>query len=679
MELRRILTSAFEQSPIVRVIGNHDRGKSQAVSERIRWLIERNARPESICVLSHTMQLLRILRYAMAEHVGESNFKQADHVRFTTPNYLAQQISSITEHGNLPKFKYDHTIEDWELRELKEENCNHLIDTWQNREMLDTEFAVETGRSLQRCQEIRESCEALWCTGESTPPNYDAPARPVTEEEQAAFSEFLPGREKFYVYAVQGRRIRKGLEHCESASLEPAKLVDIEHVIVDDYHDLNPVEIEFIDGIIASAETAFVIGDPDECVGWAITATRFSSPHGFEEFPERHPECFTVALPARSRCHPMLVEAADRLLQVHEEDEASEHSFAVSSESGFQGDSRLATWQFDTSVEEAECIAESCRRLTEAGLPTDEILILLPDDGKPCTTLLDSLTAKRIPFLHPDKIPYLENDECHFIVAFFDVAWLKYDYIACGSFLTIITGSDYETQARLVSKAVKNNLRVEDLMSKPLPPGIFDEEEVKLVESVKELVRHLQAIDGGGLLADARADLGKLAGKYLGANREDIWMRDSTLFPEDASLEDIKYCIVADDLYQWERMLEATFEHSGRRATQPPQVYQQIRMCRTRLARGVSASVVFAPGLEESRVPGTSRSEHPLLVKESAHRLRLAITRARQACVLSYAKSSDAFGCGQAPCRFLRRLAPSFEDRSSALSAEEIRAILETR
>ena len=123
-------------------------------------------------------------------------------------------------------------------------------------------------------------------------------------------------------------------------------------------------------------------------------------------------------------------------------------------------------------------------------------------------------------------------------------------------------------------------------MSKPLPPGIFDEEEVKLVESVKELVRHLQAIDGGGLLADARADLGKLAGKYLGANREDIWMRDSTLFPEDASLEDIKYCIVADDLYQWERMLEATFEHSGRRATQPPQVYQQIRMCRTRLARG---------------------------------------------------------------------------------------------
>ena len=66
------------------------------------------------------------------------------------------------------------------------------------------------------------------------------------------------------------------------------------------------------------------------------------------------------------------------------------------------------------------------------------------------------------------------------IVAFFDVAWLKYDYIACGSFLTMMTGSDYDTQTRLVSNAVKHNLRVEDLMSKPLPTGIFDEEEMKL-------------------------------------------------------------------------------------------------------------------------------------------------------------------------------------------------------
>ena len=72
MELREILTKAFEQSPIVRVIGSHDRGKSQAISERIRWLIERRARPESICVLSHTMQLLRMLRYRYCERDGEN-------------------------------------------------------------------------------------------------------------------------------------------------------------------------------------------------------------------------------------------------------------------------------------------------------------------------------------------------------------------------------------------------------------------------------------------------------------------------------------------------------------------------------------------------------------------------------------------------------------------------------
>ena len=675
MELRGILTNAFEQSPIVRVIGSHDRDKSQAVSERIRWLIEHNARPESICVLSHTMQMLRILRYAMAEYIGESDSKQAEYVRFTTAHYLARQISSITEHGNLPEFKYDPTIQEWELRELKEENCLHLIDTWEAREMLDAELAAETGWPRQRCREIRESCEALWCTGESTPPNYDAPSCPVSGEEQAAFSEFLPGREKFYVYAVQGRHIRTALQQCESGGLEPAKLADTKHLIVDEYQDLNPVEIEFIDKFIASAESAFVIGDPDECVGWAITATRFSWPQGFEEFPKRHPDCFTVTLPLQSGCHPLLLDAAEPLLQVSEDDEVlTDNSLTVSSEAGLKGASRLAVWQFDTSAEEAEVIAESCRRLTEAGLPAHEILILLPDDDIPCQALLNSLEAVQIPFLHPDKMPYLENDESHFIVAFFDVAWLKYDYIACGSFLTMMTGSEYDTQTRLVSNAVKHNLRVEDLMSKPLPTGIFDEEEMKLIEKVKELVSHLQAIDGNDALANTRADLGKLAGQYLGPNQEDIWMRDSTLFPEDSSLAEVKYCIVADDLYQWERMFEAIFEHRGRSVIRP----EQVRMCRTRLARGASAGVVFVPGLEESRVPDKTRSKYPLLLKESARRLRHAITRARQTCILSYAKSSDAYGSGQAPCRFLQSIAPSCEARASALTTEEIRAVLET-
>ena len=674
MEARQILTNAFEQSPTVRVIGSRDTGKSQAVSLRIHWLIEHNARPESICVLSQTMQSLRILRDAMDEYFVDHNDPRAAYVRFTTPHYLALQINNIAAHGDRPEFKYDPTIEEWELRELKE-GFLHLIDTREGREMLDAEFAAEMGWSLQRCQEIRESCEGLWCTGQSTPPNFDAPSRPVTEEEQAAFLEFLPGRERFYMYAVQGRHIRRALEQCESRGLELAKLVDIKHLIVDEYQDLNPVEIEFIDQFIASAESVFVIGDPDECVGLAITATRFAWPQGFEDFPDRHPDCFTVTLPLQSGCHPVLLDAAGRLLQVSEEDQIlSDNSLTVSSEAGLKRNSRLAIWQFGNSAEEAEVIAESCLRLREAGLPAHEILILLPDDGNTCTALLDSLDSVQIPFLHPEKVPYLDSNECHFIVSFFDIAWLKYDYIACGSFITMMTGSNYDTQTRLVSNAIKHDLRMEDLISKPLPKNIFDEEERKLIQKIKELVSHLQAVDGNDILANTRTELGSLAGKYLGPNQEDIWMRDSTLFPEDSTLEEVKYCLVADDLYQWERMFEAIFKHRARSVNRP----EQVRMCRTRFAKGTSASVVFVPGLEEARVPGERRSKYPLLLKESARRLRLAITRARQACILSYSKSSDVSGPGQAPCRFLQRIAPSCEARASALTTEEMRTILET-
>ena len=673
MELREILRPVFERSSVIRLTGGHERGKSEAIAERIRWLVRQGGRPESICVLSHTMQSLRVLRYRMTECIGDAYSKQSERVRFSTPHYVAQQISAIVEHGNLPELKYDPTIGEWERRELKAQNCHHLIDTWEAREMFDAEFAVHTGWPLQRCQEVRETCEALWCGGQYASLYFDGSGWQVSEEEGAAFLEFLRGRESFYMYAVQGRHIRRALEQCEASEVQAGKVIDARHLIVDEYQDLNWTEIAFVDKLIESTDSVVVVGDPGDCVGWAITATRFSWPRGFEEFTEKHPDCIAATLPIKVGCHPVLWDAAQalRLSKDGEEGAVEDVPPAFSRREGAK-DGVLSIWRFRTSVAEAEAIAQSCRTLIAAGLPAHEILILLPDDDLPCTALLNSLEANQVPYLHPDKVPYLESDESHFIVAFLDVAWLKHDYISCGSFLSMMTGSDYDVQTRVASKAVEHGLGVEDMMSRPLPTGIFDEEEVRLVEEVKELVGHLQAIEGSEVFINTRVELGRLAGKYLGSRQEDIWKRDAVQFPDDASLEEVKYCLVADDLYQWERMFEAIFKRRGRSVVTPV----QVRICRTRFSRGVSAGVVFVPGLEESRVPGKCRARIPLLLRESARRLKLAVTRARQACILSYAETSDLSGPGQGPSRFLHRVGSFMEDRSSALSTEEIRAVL---
>lgn len=55
-------------------------------------------------------------------------------------------------------------------------------------------------------------------------------------------------------------------------------------------------------------------------------------------------------------------------------------------------------------------------------------------------------------------------------------------------------------------------------------------------------------------------------------------------------------------------------------------------------AKGLSARIVFVPGLEEHIFPGPWRQPYPGLVLEAARLLYISITRARAACILNYAK-----------------------------------------
>jgi DNA helicase-2/ATP-dependent DNA helicase PcrA len=69
-------------------------------------------------------------------------------------------------------------------------------------------------------------------------------------------------------------------------------------------------------------------------------------------------------------------------------------------------------------------------------------------------------------------------------------------------------------------------------------------------------------------------------------------------------------------------------------------------------AKGLSAQVVFIPGLEEEVLPGAKRSAYAGLVSEAARLLFVSVTRARAACVLSFSRSRLTQGA-------MRRRTPS--------------------
>jgi len=103
----------------------------------------------------------------------------------------------------------------------------------------------------------------------------------------------------------------------------------------------------------------------------------------------------------------------------------------------------------------------------------------------------------------------------------------------------------------------------------------------------------------------------------------------------------------------------------------------RVRIMTMHGAKGLSAKVVFVPGLEEEILPGPRRQPYPGLVLEAARLLYVSITRARAACIISYAQNRIVNGHsrGQTPSRFAAQLGGAFLSRTAGLNTAELQDI----
>jgi len=95
-------------------------------------------------------------------------------------------------------------------------------------------------------------------------------------------------------------------------------------------------------------------------------------------------------------------------------------------------------------------------------------------------------------------------------------------------------------------------------------------------------------------------------------------------------------------------------------------------------AKGLSSRIVFVPGLEEHIFPGPWRQPYPGLVLEAARLLYVSVTRARAACVLTYAAQRRMQGPmqGTAASRFTASLNGPFVGRANGLQQPEVQQII---
>ncbi|HEY4268217.1 MAG TPA: ATP-dependent helicase, partial [Galbitalea sp.] len=289
------LEAAHDIGQAVRLVAGPGTGKSASVEERFRWLLDDQAAdPRSVFGVSFTRASANDLRIRVGKYLEDNGVAVGPgDLRVSTLHSLALQLlvraSLLGTYPVRPR----------------------VLDDWEVENVFDAEFRSTTGRSKGRCEDIRKEHEAIWNTGVPVPPGYIAPDPPITAEERAAFLAFHGLTTQSYAAVLPGEIVRLCVERIESGLLVLRDVADMAFLIVDEYQDLNPLDIKFVDQLHDDGVAIFAAGDDDQ----SIYSFRFASPGGIQDFLNRHPLAGDHILEGCFRCASDIVDAADDLIQ----------------------------------------------------------------------------------------------------------------------------------------------------------------------------------------------------------------------------------------------------------------------------------------------------------------------------------------------------------------------------
>jgi len=648
--------AAHDGSQQIRLVAGPGTGKSFSIEERVCWLLGQGIQPRAITVVSFTRASSIELRGRIHAYCATHNQHNGADVRVSTLHSLA-------------------------LRMLKAANLLHypadplVLDSWELENVFDAEFGHANGLGKTRREEIRREHEAFWSTGNWAPPNYIPPDPPITAAERAAFNAFHGPHTQAYSCVLPGEIVRECLRQIVAGNLDPVALLHLQHLIVDEYQDLNPIDQQFVDEVIARGVITFVAGDDDQ----SIYSFRYGSPSGIQDFTQRYPAAAPHTLTDCFRCAHSIADAANALMLGYPSQNRipkalnSLYAAAAPPVAGV-----VHRWRFPDAATESDSIAASCQALINAGVNPRDILILVSNQRELLGGLRNSFNAAHVPFEPPRAETFIDSDTGRFVLAIVRLVCDLHDHVAHRLILGLRPGVGIGTCDAIVNAVISNALSFWDVFHNPLPGAIFRGKS----PTALNLARQVCAQVGGWLqtdtLAARLADIAAILTATFNAVEAQTWQNYAAALPPDTTLEELRDWLWADTDEQQMAVLQAVFTRLNQQIPATAVLPPRVRIMSMHGAKGLSSRIVFVPGLEEHIFPGPWRQPYPGLVLEAARLLYVSITRARAACILSYAAQRRMQGPmrATAPSRFTASLNGPFVGRVNGLEQPEVQQII---
>lgn len=581
-----------------RMLAGPGTGKTHVLVRRIVFLLlDEEVPPDQIVALTFTRAAAGELRERVAAGLEEERGE-------VTPD-------------DLPRIS---TLHSFALRQLlrNSERLDHLpqpvriADDWEERHIIqeDLKETLDHDR-ISDTQELFQQLSADWQTQR-------ADARDYTPN--PAFIGAWRDHRDLYGYTLRNEliyQLKRALREYPALDLE----TPIEHLLVDEYQDLNPCDQAVVEALEVRGAEVFVAGDDDQ----SIYGFRMAAPEGIRRFTDEYDPAEDLPLELCFRCDPAILDLAHFVAEL---DPAREPKRLRSLQEREGGETTLL--RFADQRMEAEGVADLCQTLVEAGHDPGEVLILLRSDRHNIFSgpVVDALRARGVPVAAGSSEEPLDTDAGQLVKAFLRLLADRSDHLA---WRTII-----QQRANGLGTAARRQMHAQ-----------ADANNERFAETVRRIADDPDALArfGGAVRTEVEAveTLLERAEDYLGPGEDDpngliaaVEVLASDLVADDEAREKIVDQVLAvvqeagastpGDILRALAVSDVTMEQ--------PVVPGRVNILTMHQAKGLTAETVVVAGAEDERLPGRAVDEGGM--GDERRLLYVSLTRAKHRLFITY-------------------------------------------
>jgi len=328
------------------VIAGAGTGKSFALKRKVARLLEQGESPSSILAITFTRTAARDLK----NDLHSLGVEGCELVRACTIHSLCYSI--------LQKHEVFRVMER-ETRPLLEHEVDYLI----------PDLSIRMSKGMKGLREQLHAFTSAWARLQNEEPGW-----PHTQEDKE-FNDEMVSWLRFHKSMLIGELVPLSIEYFRNNPESPER-TQYNHIIVDEYQDLNKAEQELVrllSGYESSQQTTLTVaGDDDQSI---FVTLKYAHPEGITSFREAYPGTFEKTLVICQRCPRQVIELANAFLISTQR--SIRPKLLQPKENALDGEVAILKW-LNPNHESKGVAKIIAHRVSTGDVKPEEILVLTP-------------------------------------------------------------------------------------------------------------------------------------------------------------------------------------------------------------------------------------------------------------------------------------------------------------